>query len=83
MPKNRLTKPNSQPDPFVQKFFARIPPQTAATFTHAQLAELKRVFENRVSRNHAVDMRLSIPFFKKRFYLVLLLGREKRLKQRV
>ncbi|WP_341526893.1 hypothetical protein WKK05_30865 [Nostoc sp. UHCC 0302] len=83
MPKNRLTKNYFKIDPFIQHFFARIPPQTAATFTHTQLAELKKVFGNRAVNRHAVDVRLSIPFIKKRFYIVFLLGKEKRLKRRL
>ncbi|MBD2294087.1 hypothetical protein H6G06_11435 [Anabaena sphaerica FACHB-251] len=84
---NKHSKPthpnNYQKDPFVQKILAGIPAQTAATFTDAQLSELKRVFIERVSNSSAVDMRLSIPFFKRKFYLVLLMGKEKRSQQRL
>jgi hypothetical protein len=73
----------SQNDPFVQKFFARIPPETATTFTDAQLAELKRVFNVRVEQKHSVDIRLSVPIFKRRFYLVYLLGKDNRRVKRV
>ncbi len=72
-----MTKNHAKTDSFLQLFFARISPQTAATFTNAQLAELKRVFGYRVTP-HAIDIRLSIPFFKRGFYLVFLLGKEKR-----
>ncbi|MEH2420382.1 MAG: hypothetical protein V7K48_05370 [Nostoc sp.] len=81
MPRNRLTKYSSKNDTFLQQFFICIPPQVAATFTDAQLTELQKVFKERVSKRHAVDIRLSIPFIKKRFYLVFLLGKEKKLKQ--
>ncbi|MBD2726614.1 hypothetical protein H6G96_09800 [Nostoc sp. FACHB-892] len=80
--KKHLTKNYSTNDPFIQHFFASISPQIAASFTHAQLAELKNVFGNRVGKRHTVNIRLSIPFFKKSFYLVFLLGKEKRLKKR-
>ncbi len=73
-----MTKNSAKTDSFIQLFFARIPPQTAATFTNAQLAELKRVFGYPSLRPHAIDIRLSIPFFKRGFYLVFLLGKEKR-----
>lgn len=69
-------------DPFVQSFLARIPPETAATFTNTQLVELKRVFQARAQRQHYVDIRLSVPL-KKRFYLVFLMGRETRHTKRV
>lgn len=81
MPRNRLTKKSSKNDTFLQQFFVRISPQVAATFSDAQLTELQKVFSERVNKRHAVDIRLSIPFTKKRFYLVFLLGKEKKLKQ--
>ncbi|MEA5577851.1 hypothetical protein [Anabaena sp. UHCC 0451] len=84
---NKSTKPtglnNNQKDYFDQKILAGIPAQIVATFTDAQLTELKRVFVKRVSNSSAVDMRLYIPFFKRRFYLVLLIGKEKRSQQRL
>jgi len=82
MPQNRFTKDSSKTDPFVQQFFARIPPKTATTFTDTQLAALKQVFKERISKRHAVDIKLSMPFFKG-FYIVLLVGKEKRSKKRL
>ncbi len=77
---NRSTKNSSKNDPFVQHFFAHIPTETAATFTNAQLIELKKVFNGRLFKRHPVDIRLSIPFYRKRFYIVFLLGKGKFLK---
>ncbi|MHC5731154.1 MAG: hypothetical protein ACYTXY_45095, partial [Nostoc sp.] len=77
MPRNRSIKYSSKNDTFLQQFFASIPPQVAVTFTDAQLTELQKVFKERVSKRHAVDIRLAIPFIKKRFYIVFLLGKEK------
>ncbi|MEA5505325.1 hypothetical protein VB735_19865 [Halotia wernerae UHCC 0503] len=65
-------------DPFIKQFFARIPSQTVATFSDAQLTELKSVFRDRISKRHAVDIRVYIPVFKRRFYVVLVMGKEKR-----
>ncbi len=65
-------------DPFIKQFFARIPDQTAAIFTDTQLTELKSVFRDRVGKRHPVDIRISIPFLKQRFYVVLVMGKEKR-----
>lgn len=79
MSKNRSTKH----DTFVQQFFVRISPQVAVTFTDAQLTELKKVFKDRLSKRHAVNIRLSIPFPKKPFFIVLLLGKEDMSKQRL
>jgi len=81
MPRNRSIKYSSKNDTFLQQFFASIPPQVAVTFTDAQLTELQKVFKERVSKRHAVDIRLSIPFIKKHFYLIFLLGKEKRSQQ--
>ena len=83
MPQNRFTKDSSKTDPFVQQFFARIPPKTATTFSNTQLAALKQVFKERITKRHAVDIKLSIPFFRQGFYIVLLLGKEKRSKKRL
>ncbi len=80
---NRFTKNSAKPDHFIRQFFARIPPQTAATFNKAQLTALKQVFGERMAQRHAVDLRLSIPFFHRRFYLVFILGKEKRSKKRL
>ncbi|WP_017316393.1 hypothetical protein [Mastigocladopsis repens] len=82
MPQNRLTKDSSNKDPFVQQFFARIPSKTAGTFTDVQLAALKQVFQGRLSKRHVVDIKLSIPFPKQGLYVVFLLGKEKRSKER-
>ena len=38
---------------------------------------------DRVNKSSAIDIRLSIPFFKRRFYLVLLMGKEKRSQERL
>ena len=78
MSKNRFSQNSPNNDHFVQQFFARIPPQTAATFNNAQLVALKEVFGERIAKRHSVDIRLSIPFFQRGFYLVLLLGKNKR-----
>lgn len=78
MNQNNLRKNISTNDPFVRKFLERIPPHTSVNFTDTQLAELKRVFQNRIQPQHSVDIRLSIPVLKRRFYLVFLMGKEQR-----
>ncbi|MBR8838627.1 MAG: hypothetical protein DSM106950_32660 [Stigonema ocellatum SAG 48.90 = DSM 106950] len=76
-------KKSAKNDDFMQWFSTNIPPQTAATFNKAQLTALKQVFSERVPKRHAVDIRMSIPFFIRGFYVVLLLGKEKRSKERL
>ncbi|WP_341531889.1 hypothetical protein WKK05_38445 (plasmid) [Nostoc sp. UHCC 0302] len=83
MLRKRFIKNPNDTDTFRKYFFARIPPQIAITFTPVQLAELRKVFGNRLGKLHHIDIRLSISFFKKSFYLVFLLGKESRLKQRL
>ncbi|MEH1922808.1 hypothetical protein [Nostoc sp.] len=82
MSQNSSNKNSSKNDLFVQQFFARIPPEIVATFTNTQLTEIKKAFNDRIYKRHLVDIRVSIPFFVKRFYVVFLLGKEKRLKKR-
>lgn len=73
----------SKPDPFIEQFFARIPPKTAATFNHNQLEILKQTFGTHSSKKHTVDLRLSMPFPQRGFYWVLLMGRERRGRDRL
>ncbi|WP_414543633.1 hypothetical protein [Nostoc sp. CCY0012] len=82
MSQNRSNKNSSQNDLYKRQFFARIPPEILATFTSTQLTEIEKVFNDRVYKRHIVDIRVSIPFFVKRFYVVFLLGKDKRLKKR-
>ncbi|OLP15797.1 hypothetical protein BST81_24450 [Leptolyngbya sp. 'hensonii'] len=53
-----------------------MPPEIAVTFTPAQIEALRRAF--REPRKHTIDLRLSLPFFRNWFYLVLLIGEERR-----
>ncbi|MBD2680072.1 MULTISPECIES: hypothetical protein [Nostoc] len=82
MSRNNLTKFSAKTEPFVQHFLARIPPETASKFTNTQLTEFKRVLSSKITKYHAVDIRISIPFLKQQFYVVLLIGRKKRLNSR-
>ncbi|MBK1987662.1 hypothetical protein A0J48_008960 [Sphaerospermopsis aphanizomenoides BCCUSP55] len=81
--KDHQNQDDYQNDPVVKRILARVPADIAATFTDSQLAELKKVFIDRANKSSSVDMRLSIPFFNRRFYLVLLMGKEKRSLQRL
>ncbi len=71
-------------DVFIQKFFSRIPKETAPTFTEAQLAAVKMAFGGRDWGAHAIDIRRSMPVpFGRRAYLVLLMGWEQRTSTRI
>jgi hypothetical protein len=70
-------------DPFFEQFFARIPKDVALSFSDAQLDAIKLAFGARTSLSHPVDIRFSIPLFVRRYYLVLLAGRERRPAERL
>lgn len=70
-------------DPFLQQFFSRISPTAAASFSDGQLDAIKQAFGARTPGAHAVDLRLSLPIGRRRFYLVLLAGRERRGRARI
>lgn len=82
MYRNSLTKNTYQHDVFIQQLFASIPPQTAVTFTDMQIAEIKRVFQHKLSNCYAVDIRFYIPLPKQHFSLVLIVGKDKKCKKR-
>ncbi|MFQ5784606.1 MAG: hypothetical protein ACE5H8_07250 [Alphaproteobacteria bacterium] len=65
-------------DPFIRQFFARTPANARTSFTDRQLAVLKSVFGDATHTGHLVDIRLSLPLPRRRTYLVLLMGRDRR-----
>ena len=92
MPASLTSTPTSAPapapelhsDPLINSFLSQLPTKTAASFTPNQLEAIKRQFGNRKwTGSHPVDIRLSIPFIGRGFYLVFLMGRERRSKDRL
>ena len=71
-------KPAAGRDPFIDHYFKRIEPGIAASFTHEQCEAIKTMFGARGVAQHAVEIRRSLPIGRGRYYLVLLLGRERR-----
>ncbi|MFC3230903.1 hypothetical protein ACFOGJ_26900 [Marinibaculum pumilum] len=69
-------------DPFFHDFFGRIPKETWPTFTEDQLFAIKRAFGARYRGAHMVDLRVSLPIPFRRMYMVLLIGGEKRSRNR-
>ena len=65
-------------DPFIDHYFKRIDPAVAASFTEEQCEAIKMMFGARGIAKHALEVRRSLPIGKRRFYMVLLLGRERR-----
>ncbi len=76
----RQTRDPAGGDPFLEQFFARIPGATARSFTPDQLLAIKMAFGTRDWGMHTVDLRWSIPLL--RYYVVLVMGPEKRSKER-
>ena len=70
-------------DPFLRRFYARIPEPMARSFTDGQLDAIKRAFGSRTHGAHTVDIRLSVPFGSRSFYLIFLAGRERRSARRI
>lgn len=76
--KSTLDQPAAARDPFLDHYFKRIEPGIAASFTAEQREAIKTMFGARGIAQHAVEIRRSLPIGRGRYYLVLLLGRERR-----
>lgn len=77
-PSAALDQPAPARDPFIAHYFKRIDPKLAASFTPDQCAAIKAMFGARGVAKHAVELRRSIPIGRRRYYMVLLMGRERR-----
>ncbi|WP_162938181.1 hypothetical protein [Kiloniella sp. EL199] len=73
----------SSEDPFIKHYFSRIDPDIANSFTDEQKHAIKQMFGARGYAKHPVEIRRSIPFGRHRFYLIFLLGRERRAYERL
>lgn len=62
---------------------SKLTPETLATFTPTQLESLKIASQQLSWKGHTIDIRLSIPFPGKGFYVVFLAGKERRSRQRL
>ncbi len=65
-------------DEFLAHYFRRIDPAVAASFTKEQRHAIRTMFGDRGATRHAVDVRYTFPLGWRRFYLVFLLGRDRR-----
>ena len=65
-------------DPFIDHYFKRIDPRVAASFSPEQCEAIKTMFGARGVAKHSVEVRRSLPIGRGRYYLVLLIGRERR-----
>jgi hypothetical protein len=67
-------------DPAIRELLARMPSAVAESFNEEQLSHLLTAIGARTWGKHAVDVRgtFKIPFYRWRFYYVLLLGKNYR-----
>jgi len=66
-------------DPYSHAIMQRISPGIRASFTPAQRSAIEQaLMADQIGKVHAVDIRLTIPLFFARYYLVLLVGRDRR-----
>jgi hypothetical protein len=76
--------PHQRADASFDQIIARVPPESKASFTAEQMDALKLAFRQvNWKSNHTIDIRLSIPLFKRGFYIVFLAGQERRSQQRL
>ena len=62
---------------FIGRFLGGMPRDVADSFTPEQLAAVQRAFGMRYAAPHDVDLRRSVGVLGRRFYVVLLMGRER------
>lgn len=66
-----------------EQVLANLPEEVAQTLTDAQLIALRQSFRGLVWKKHPVDVRLSLPWPNRGFYLVILAGPEQRSRERL
>jgi hypothetical protein len=72
-----------QQDAFLKHMFARMAPGAEAMFSGPQLDEIRRAFGARSSGHHAIEWRASLRLLRKSYYVVFLVGRERRSQPRI
>jgi hypothetical protein len=71
-------------DASFDQVMSRMPPESKAAFTADQMDALKLAFRQvNWKSNHAIDIWLSIPCFKRGIYVAFLAGQERRSPQRL
>lgn len=72
-----------EPNSLLLRLLANASPGFGKSFTDEQIAGLNAALVNADTRFHAVDFRTSISFFGIPFYITLLMGRERRSRERL
>jgi hypothetical protein len=58
-------------------------PEVARSFTQAQLQEIKRVLPAPASGRLPIDIRITVPFLRRRYFITVLAGPEQRSEERL
>ena len=66
-------------DIFLDHYLKRIDPQVAASFSEPQIAALTDMLGYRVAEHPALDFRPTLTLGRRRYYMVLLMGRDRRI----
>ncbi len=80
--KETAVSPTDDGPSFCRWLLANVPQEVAASFTSIQLSAIESALKNRSRRRLPLNIRLSIPFFRGRLFLVFLGGSEKRSPER-
>ncbi len=67
--------------PSFEQFYHKISPEVKKTLTHEQIQALKTACESHSHNRHFLSIRVSLPIFRSKFYMVVLAGKERRSKQ--
>jgi hypothetical protein len=81
--KETAVSPTDDGSSFCRWLFANVPQEVAASFMESQLSAIESALENRSRRRPPLNIRLSVPFFWGRLFLVFLGGSEKRSPERL
>lgn len=65
-------------DPYIRGVLKRMAPEVRTSFSDGQLVALKSALGAKSWGVHPVDIRKTIGFWKLRYYIVFLMGKEKR-----
>ncbi len=67
-------------DPYTHAVMQRISPGIRASFSPAQMSAIEEAIRGgRIKKEHPIHVRLSLPLLFARYYLVVLIGRDRRL----
>jgi hypothetical protein len=70
-------------DAFLQNMFSRMSPGAEELFSSRQIDEIRRAFGARSTGSHAIEWRTSLRLLRRSYYVVFLVGRERRSTPRV